>query len=132
MNHRCYQCGWSFTLGREAIEAAVAGAGSEKTYNMPCPRCRKINKIPIQQLKRTLPPGWTPPAPAPVSADLSAEDAPATAPVAEAEPTESEAEPEAEAAPAAKAATAKKSTSTKKATTTKKTTKKAATKLSKS
>lgn len=61
MNHRCYQCGWSFTLGREAVEAAVAQAGQEKTFALPCPRCRRINKIPVLQLRRTLPPGWTPP-----------------------------------------------------------------------
>jgi hypothetical protein len=142
MNHRCYRCGWSFSLGRETIEAAVANAGTDKTYNLPCPRCRQINKIPIQQLKRTLPPGWAPAAPpdtaaaempaapAAVSADLATEDAPASAPVAAAEPTENEA-PEPAASPAAKKAAPKKTPSTKKASATKKSTsKKAAAKKS--
>lgn len=62
MNHRCYRCGWSFSLGREAVEMAVAQAGKEKVYALPCPRCRQINKIPIKQLRNNLPAGWTPPA----------------------------------------------------------------------
>jgi hypothetical protein len=113
MNHRCYRCGWSFTLGREAIEAAVAQAGKEKTYALPCPRCRQINKIPVQQLRRNLPPGWTPPAPAEETpAEPPAMEAPVAEPAPEPAVAEAEADkpaPKKRKAPATKAASRKTS-----------------------
>jgi hypothetical protein len=60
MNTRCFRCGWSFSLSRETIENAVANAGSQKIHVEYCPRCRQVIKIPIQQLRRALPSGWTP------------------------------------------------------------------------
>lgn len=60
MNTRCYRCGWSFSLSREVIENAVANAGNDNIHVEHCPRCRQVIKIPIQQLRRALPPGWTP------------------------------------------------------------------------
>lgn len=64
MNTRCYNCGRSFTLNRDAIEAAVAAAlaAQEKTHVEHCPHCRRVIKIPVEQLRRALPTGWTPPA----------------------------------------------------------------------
>jgi hypothetical protein len=64
MNTRCYNCGRSFTLNRDAIEAAVVAALSahEKTHVEHCPHCRRVIKIPVEQLRRALPGGWTPPA----------------------------------------------------------------------
>ena len=63
MNTRCYRCGNSFSLSREVVEGAVAAAEPEdKVYVAYCPRCRTANKVPLQQLRRTLPAGWTPPA----------------------------------------------------------------------
>jgi phage FluMu protein Com len=59
MNIRCTYCGTSFGVGRDVIEGVVAQAGGDKNYALQCPRCRKINKIPIDRLRRTLPPGWT-------------------------------------------------------------------------
>lgn len=88
MNVRCYRCGNSFSLSREAVESAVVAAGTDKYYVAYCPRCRQANKIPMQQLKRSLPAGWTPPAPEATAAE---------APVAVAAPA---AEPEPIAAPA--------------------------------
>ncbi len=70
MNARCYRCGWSFTLSRETIAAAVAQADPEgdKFHVEPCPRCKQAIKLPLDQLKRALPPGWKPePAAAPAA-----------------------------------------------------------------
>lgn len=92
MNTRCFRCGWSFSLSRETIENAVANAGTEKIHVEYCPRCRQVIKIPIQQLKRALPPGWTPearPEEAGAGTDTAAAEMPAAAadtPAAEPEP----------------------------------------------
>lgn len=92
MNTRCYRCGNSFALSREVVEVAVAAAPNDKFYVAYCPRCRQANKIPMQQLKRTLPAGWT---------AAPAAEAPAPEPQATPEPVAVVAE--AQAAPAAKA-----------------------------
>lgn len=92
MNTRCYKCGWNFALSREVVEGAVAAAPDDKFYVAYCPRCRQANKVPMQQLKRTLPVGWTPPAAVETPAAVVAAPEP--------EPTPAAAEPE--AAPAAK------------------------------
>jgi hypothetical protein len=102
MNIRCYRCGNSFSLSRDAVEVAVATSGDQKAYVVHCPRCRTANKVPMQQLKRSLPAGWTPPAPAEAPA---VEPTPVAAPAPEPEP-----EPVAEtpaAKPARKRATQK-------------------------
>ncbi len=71
MNARCYRCGWSFTLTRETIAAAVANADARgDTFHVePCPHCKQAIKLPLDQLRHALPPGWKPepppPAPAP-------------------------------------------------------------------
>ena len=62
MNTRCYRCGWSFSLSREEIEAAVAAAlaAGDKIHAERCPHCRQVIKMPIDQLRRALPAGWAP------------------------------------------------------------------------
>jgi hypothetical protein len=62
MNTRCYRCGWSFSMSREAIIAAVtaADAQGEKFHVEPCPKCKLTIKLPLDQLRRSLPAGWTP------------------------------------------------------------------------
>ena len=62
MNARCYRCGWSFTLTRETIAAAVANADpqGDKFHVEPCPHCKQAIKLPLDQLRRALPPGWKP------------------------------------------------------------------------
>ena len=60
MNVRCYRCGWSFSLGREAVMAAVAASAGQKLHVEHCPRCRQAIKLPMIQLKRELPAGWQP------------------------------------------------------------------------
>lgn len=63
MNTRCYRCGWSFSLSRETMSAAVAQAEATKAkYHVEhCPKCRQAIKLPVDQLKRAVPP--TKPAP---------------------------------------------------------------------
>ena len=65
MNVRCFRCGWSFSLGRDFIAAALtdAGAAGVRHYDHPCPRCRQVLKISVDQLRRAMPPGWAPPTP---------------------------------------------------------------------
>jgi hypothetical protein len=68
MNTRCYRCGWSFTLSRETVEAAAISSAGDKAHVVHCPRCRQAIRIPMDQIMRSLPPGWqrpvdtTPPA----------------------------------------------------------------------
>lgn len=63
MNTRCYRCGWSFSLSREAIEEAAVSSAGQKAHVIHCPRCRQAIRIPMDQIMRDLPPGWTPSAP---------------------------------------------------------------------
>lgn len=80
MNTRCYRCGWSFTLSREAIEAAAVSSAGEKAHVVHCPRCRQAIRIPMDQITRSLPPDWQPPGEADTqAAPLTAEPAGATA-----------------------------------------------------
>ena len=81
MNTRWYRCGNSFSLSREVVETAVAAASDDKYYVAYCPRCRQANKIPMQQLKRSLPVGWT--APVASGAAATPEPEPTPEPVAE-------------------------------------------------
>jgi hypothetical protein len=86
MNARCYRCGWSFSMSREAIAAAVtaANAQTDKFHVEPCPRCKQAVKLPLDQLRRALPHDWTPADE--VTAPIAEEPAapPAEAPAAEA------------------------------------------------
>ena len=94
LNARCFRCGWSFTLSREMIAAALtSAAGPGDKYHVEyCPQCRQAIKIPMDQLKRAAPAGWkpsappaAPPTPAP-SLTPASEPAPApSAPAAQAE-----------------------------------------------
>ncbi len=59
MNTRCYRCGWSFSLSRETLEAAAIGSAGQKAHVIHCPRCRQAISIPMDQIMRALPPGWT-------------------------------------------------------------------------
>jgi hypothetical protein len=93
MNARCYRCGWSFSLSRETIAAAVAAADAQgDTYHVePCPKCKQAIKLPLDQLRRALPPGWKPeaaaaPAEEPTAPPASEEVEPANAPAEKAKP----------------------------------------------
>lgn len=82
---KCQWCGWSYTMGREALLLAVAKAQVEKTthYIENCPKCRRAMKIQVAELKRRVPPGTVLPdltaAPAPTD---STPEPPAPAPAA--------------------------------------------------
>jgi hypothetical protein len=75
MNTRCYRCGRSFTIGREAIEAAAVASAGQKFHVVYCPNCRTAIKMPMEQVMRELPPGWQPPAPAEGAAPETAAEA---------------------------------------------------------
>jgi phage FluMu protein Com len=57
MQLRCYQCSWSFGIGKDEIAAALeelqASGGTH--YDAHCPRCKRANKISLEQLKQSLP-----------------------------------------------------------------------------
>ncbi len=71
-------------MSREAIAAAVSAADArgDKYHVEPCPRCKQAIKLPLDQLRNSLPPGWTPAAEA--AAPAAEESAAPSAPVAEA------------------------------------------------
>jgi hypothetical protein len=95
MNARCYRCGWSFSLSREVIAAAVTAADARgDTFHVePCPRCKQAIKLPLDQLRNALPPGWTPASPAAeepaapaAPAPVAQADEPSVAPAAKGKP----------------------------------------------
>jgi len=57
MQLRCYQCSWSFGISKEetvaALEALKASGGSH--YDVHCPRCKRTNKVSVEQLKNSMP-----------------------------------------------------------------------------
>ena len=57
MQIRCYSCNWNFAIKRDEIafvlEALEESGGNH--YDVPCPRCRKTNKISIEQMRRIAP-----------------------------------------------------------------------------
>jgi predicted nucleic-acid-binding Zn-ribbon protein len=57
MQVRCQRCGYTFTLGREAIVAALEQVKESKAahYNFDCPKCRRRIKVPVKNLRRSVP-----------------------------------------------------------------------------
>jgi phage terminase large subunit GpA-like protein len=57
MQIRCYRCNWNFAIKRDEIafvlEALEQSGGNH--YDVPCPRCRKTNKISIEQMRSVVP-----------------------------------------------------------------------------
>lgn len=62
MQLRCYQCHTPFAINRDTVRAALDMLHAEglNHYNAPCPRCRRVNRVSIDQLKRAAP-DWSPP-----------------------------------------------------------------------
>ena len=57
MRVRCQRCGYTFTLGREAVVAALEQVKESKAshYNFDCPKCRRRIKVPVKNLRRSAP-----------------------------------------------------------------------------
>lgn len=56
LKRTCYKCQWSWSLNNETVKAALDSLEPGATYyGLECPKCRRINKVPIKQLKRALP-----------------------------------------------------------------------------
>ncbi len=57
MQIRCYRCSWSFSLKKEeiafALEALEESEGNH--YDVRCQRCRHMNRISLEQLKKAAP-----------------------------------------------------------------------------
>ncbi|MCI0396976.1 MAG: hypothetical protein L0332_31420 [Chloroflexi bacterium] len=57
MNVRCSYCSHTFTLSREYMAQAVAGAAEkrQKYHAMECINCRKLIKVSVSQMRRYVP-----------------------------------------------------------------------------
>ncbi len=57
MQLRCYRCGWSFAIKKEeiafALEALEESEGNH--YDVRCTRCRHMNRVSIEQLRKFAP-----------------------------------------------------------------------------
>lgn len=53
MHVRCSYCNQSFNLSREFVEDALAKAEEkgQKYYGVECINCRKLIKVPVQQMR---------------------------------------------------------------------------------
>ena len=54
MQVRCQKCGWSFTLGRDAINTIMEEVRESKAthYTLECPKCRHGIKVQTRVVKR--------------------------------------------------------------------------------
>jgi DNA-directed RNA polymerase subunit RPC12/RpoP len=57
MQVRCQQCGFMFTLSREALAAALEEIEKSpaKHYTIECPQCRRQIKVPVREIRRFQP-----------------------------------------------------------------------------
>ena len=57
MQVRCQRCGYMFTLGREAVAAALEEVEQTqaKHYDVVCPKCRRQIKVPVKNMRRFQP-----------------------------------------------------------------------------
>ena len=69
MQIRCYRCGWNFGISNEEVSFArdTLASSSASHYDARCPRCRIVNRIPGEQIRRAAPKpsAAEPPAPQP-------------------------------------------------------------------
>lgn len=62
---RCFKCGWAWSMNPSEVAAALEVAYEEehsKHYMAECPKCRRVNKVPLKRLRRYAPRDWEPPA----------------------------------------------------------------------
>lgn len=59
MNVRCSYCNHNFNLSREFVAQALAETEKKgyKYYAVECVNCRKLVKIPVDQMRREVPEG---------------------------------------------------------------------------
>jgi phage FluMu protein Com len=59
MQIRCYRCNWSFAIKQDEIEFVLKALeeSGDTHYDVRCTRCRHVNKVSIDQLRRGLPRG---------------------------------------------------------------------------
>ena len=57
MQLRCFKCQMPFSLNKETVFAALDVMTDENLnrYDVRCPKCRKINRVPFKQFKRAAP-----------------------------------------------------------------------------
>lgn len=61
---RCFKCGWAWSMNHDEVAAALDSMyeqGLTKHYMAECPKCRRVNKVPMKQLRRNAPRDWKPP-----------------------------------------------------------------------
>ena len=57
MQVRCQRCGYKFTLGHQAVTAALEELEQTQArhYNLDCPKCRRQIKVPAKEIQRGQP-----------------------------------------------------------------------------
>jgi phage FluMu protein Com len=57
MQIRCYKCNWSFAIRKDEIAFVIDALeeSEDQHYDVPCPRCRTINKISVEQMRQVVP-----------------------------------------------------------------------------
>jgi hypothetical protein len=57
MHIRCSYCNQSFNLNRDFVAQAIAEAEDkdQKYYGVECINCRKLIKVPLDQMRRAVP-----------------------------------------------------------------------------
>ncbi|MFC2054722.1 hypothetical protein ACFLV7_10600 [Chloroflexota bacterium] len=62
MQFRCYNCHKPFSLSRDAIYFALDKIAAENLthYDVPCPHCRRVNRVSPKELRRAAP-NWEEP-----------------------------------------------------------------------
>lgn len=60
MQIRCLKCSMPIYMGKDTLFAALDVVEDENMthYDLRCPKCRKMNRVSVEQLKRAAP-GWT-------------------------------------------------------------------------
>jgi len=57
MQLRCYNCHRPFSLSKDTIYAALDKVAAENLthYDVPCPHCRRVNRVSPKELRRAAP-----------------------------------------------------------------------------
>jgi phage FluMu protein Com len=60
MQIRCFHCHKPYAMGKEDVYAALDEIAEQNLvhYNVPCPHCRRVNRVSREDLLRSAP-DWT-------------------------------------------------------------------------